>query len=107
MSGHPSDAKRHELLGKEQSERVAATEGGQAMTYSPRHDARLRALTARLHALGPRPLLELFCELLSGADLADRLEAYAAINPEILAALGGMSLPPPVQPVPDRNRSLS
>jgi hypothetical protein len=37
-------------------------------------DARLLRLTARVHALGPRPLYELIREVLDGADLCARLE---------------------------------
>jgi hypothetical protein len=44
-------------------------------------DTRLRLLADRLHHLGPRALYELFRELLAGADLASRLEAYARIAP--------------------------
>lgn len=57
-------------------------------------DARLRHLARRIHALGERPLFELLKELVSGADVAQRLEAFAALDPEILAALGGVALPP-------------
>jgi hypothetical protein len=47
-----------------------------------------------LHALGPRPTFELLREILNGADLVERLPVYARINPEILYALGGDSMPP-------------
>jgi hypothetical protein len=55
---------------------------------------RLALLTARLHELGPRALLEFLLELLDGADLVERLEVYAAIDPATLRALGGDRLPP-------------
>jgi hypothetical protein len=55
--------------------------------------ARLRHLARRLHALGERPLYELMRELVAGADPVARLEAYCRIDPAILAALGGVTLP--------------
>jgi hypothetical protein len=54
---------------------------------------RLRHLARRLHALGERPLYELMRELVAGADPVARLEAYCRIDPAILAALGGVTLP--------------
>ena len=42
---------------------------------------RLRHLAREIHALGPRPLFELFVELEAGADLAERLERYADCRP--------------------------
>lgn len=57
-------------------------------------DARLKYLTRRLHALGERPLYEMLREVIGGADLAQRLEVYARIDPAVLAALGGVALPP-------------
>jgi hypothetical protein len=53
----------------------------------------------RVHALGERVLFELFRELLAGANLADRLPIYAALDPAILAALGGVTLPPVVRAI--------
>jgi hypothetical protein len=55
--------------------------------------ARLRHLARHLHALGERPLYELMRELVAGADPVARLEAYCRIDPAILAALGGVTLP--------------
>jgi hypothetical protein len=55
--------------------------------------SRLRLLAARLHALGPRATYELILELFEGADVLDRLEAYAAIDRDFLHALGGDALP--------------
>ncbi len=54
----------------------------------PVSDARLRRLCARLHALGPRPLYELFREVLDGADPLARLERYAEIDAAIVKYLG-------------------
>jgi hypothetical protein len=56
--------------------------------------ARLRRLADQLHALGPRPLFEYLREIIAGADPVDRLERYAAIDPDVLRALGGDHLPP-------------
>ncbi|MCI0600858.1 MAG: hypothetical protein L0Y60_15315 [Beijerinckiaceae bacterium] len=60
--------------------------------------ARLRYFARRIHALGERALFELFLELV-GANLADRLPVYAAIDPTILAAHGGVALPPAVRAI--------
>jgi hypothetical protein len=65
----------------------------------PGESARLRYFASRIHALGERALFELFLELVAGANLADRLPVYAAIDPTILAALGGVALPPAVRAI--------
>jgi hypothetical protein len=54
---------------------------------------RLRYLATRVHALGVRPLAELFIELESGAEFADRVEAYARLDGDFIRALGGADLP--------------
>jgi hypothetical protein len=54
---------------------------------------RLRLLAGRLHSLGPRSTYELLRELNRGAPLA-RLEAYAALDPGVVRALGADVLPP-------------
>jgi hypothetical protein len=56
---------------------------------------RLAYLAGRIHALGPRPLCELFHELQAGAPLHERLERYAALPADFIKALGGDRLPPP------------
>jgi hypothetical protein len=61
----------------------------------PSEQARIRLLAARLHALGPRPLAEYLTEILRGADARARLERYAALDPNFIAALGGDRLLPP------------
>jgi hypothetical protein len=43
--------------------------------------SRLRYLTPKIHALGPRPLFEMLRELAGGADLASVLERYAGLEP--------------------------
>jgi hypothetical protein len=55
--------------------------------------ARLRHLARAIHRLGERPLFELFRELSVGADSLERFEAYARLDPGILAYLGGDRLP--------------
>jgi hypothetical protein len=54
-------------------------------------------LARQIHALGERPLFELFRELKRGADLHDTLERYARLSPlaEFIAALGGDRLAKP------------
>ena len=56
---------------------------------------RLRHLARQIHALGERPLYELFLELERGAELHDTLERYARLFPlaEFIAAFGGDRLP--------------
>jgi hypothetical protein len=63
-------------------------------------DARLRRLAALIHNLGPRALWELLRELVAGRDLVERLERYAAIDPDILEALGGARFPELLRAVP-------
>ena len=57
---------------------------------------RLQFLAERLHKLGPRALHEFIIELATahGASVVDRLEVYAALDPEILRAIGGHKFPP-------------
>jgi hypothetical protein len=65
------------------------------MHPSPIPKSRVHMLAARIHDLGPRPLAEMFIELLAGADPHDTLERYARPSPlaEFIAAHGGD--PPP------------
>src|ERR1700677_4942062 len=46
---------------------------------SPVSDSRLRRLARQIHALGERPLYELFRELERGVDLHDALDRYARL----------------------------
>jgi hypothetical protein len=55
--------------------------------------SRVYLLAARVHDLGPRPLAELFLELLVGADPVERIEVYAALPADFIRALGGDRLP--------------
>ena len=57
---------------------------------------RLRHLATRIHELGPRPLFELMCELVGGADPLGRFEAYGKLDPEFIHKLGADKLPPTV-----------
>ena len=52
-------------------------------------DVRLRHLVGRVHDLGPRPLYELFRELIAGADPLPRIERYAELDAGFIQALGG------------------
>ncbi len=56
---------------------------------------RLRHLAKRVHALGPRPLYELLKELAAGADPLETVETYAALDPDVVHALGADDFPPP------------
>jgi hypothetical protein len=57
---------------------------------------RLRHLAKHLHALGPRPLFHYLDEVERGYPLCEHLEAYALLDPGVVAALGGTHLGPPV-----------
>jgi hypothetical protein len=46
-----------------------------------------------LLALGERPLYEVLCEIVGGADPLSRLEAYGALDPDTVRALGADRLP--------------
>jgi len=62
-----------------------------------RKDARFRHLSERLHALGPRAVGELLSELAQAhythQDTMKRLESYARLDPETMAALGADAWP--------------
>ena len=57
-----------------------------------RRDARFRHLTDNLHSLGSRPVGELISEIAEAhgiqSDVLARLEKYARLDPETVAALG-------------------
>jgi hypothetical protein len=50
---------------------------------------RLKYLARRLRALGERPVFECLHEIECGADLRERLERYAWLDPDVVEALGG------------------
>jgi hypothetical protein len=50
---------------------------------------RLKYLARRLHALGERPLFHYLDEVERGYPLREHLEAYARLDPGVVAALGG------------------
>jgi hypothetical protein len=56
---------------------------------SAQRRARVRFLARRIHALGERPLFEMFCELDAGADFTECAERYAALPAGLIKALGG------------------
>jgi len=55
---------------------------------------RLRHFAGCIHALGPRPLFELFCELSSSPAVMERIASYAEIDPEVIQRFGLHALPP-------------
>jgi hypothetical protein len=65
------------------------------MHPSPIPKSRVHLLAAHIYALGPRPLAELFIELMAGAEPHDALERYARLSPlaGFIAANGGDRLP--------------
>jgi hypothetical protein len=65
--------------------------GSLQAALTPRERA---CLARKIRRLGERPLYELLLELSSGAPLHERLERYAALPADFIAALGGDRLPP-------------
>ena len=66
---------------------------------------RYEHLCRQVHALGVRPLGEMLIEIAAATGqpdlIADRLQAYARLDPEIVRALGGDKFPPmPLQVMP-------
>lgn len=59
------------------------------------HNVRLQQLARRVHALGERPLYEMFRELLNGADPLSTVESYARLDDAVVRALGGAHFRPP------------
>ena len=57
-------------------------------------DERLRQLAKPLHRLGPLPTFDLLREVAAGADLYERLEQYARLDPAIVKYLGASELRP-------------
>ena len=80
--------------------------GGLFTTYDSRTSCKTQLLVGprferqikRIHALDPRPLAELLTEIATATGepglIADRLQAYAALDPEIVRALGADKFPP-------------
>jgi hypothetical protein len=60
------------------------------------HPAKFQRLVGKLHGLGPLALVYFLQEIDGGASVVDRLPVYAAIDPDILRALGGDKLPAPM-----------
>ena len=65
---------------------------------SAQRDLRFRRDVLRLHSLGPRVLFELFAELgarrLLRTEIEQLVGCYAALDPEIVRAIGADRLPP-------------
>ncbi len=59
---------------------------------------RLERIVEHVHALGPRVFAELLAEIATATGepglIADRLQAYAALNPEAVRFVGGDQFPP-------------
>ena len=59
---------------------------------------RFEHMVEHLHRLGPRSIAELLIEIARStgqpALIADRLQAYAGLDPEIVRAVGGDRFPP-------------
>ena len=80
---------------------VALTEDGEPGYPSPGEIAagpRFEHMVEHLHRLGPRAVAELLAEIAIATGepglIADRVEAYAALDPAVLRAVGGDSFPP-------------
>ena len=59
---------------------------------------RTRYLTTKIYGLGPRPLLELFCDLIAASSLAmDQLEAYGRLDADFIRSHGADKLPPNIR----------
>jgi hypothetical protein len=57
---------------------------------------RLQHLARRLHALGERPLFHFIDEVERGYPLREHLEAYARLDPDVVATLSGSHFGAPV-----------
>jgi hypothetical protein len=65
---------------------------------------RLRHLSSKIYALGPKPLYELLCEIVAGSDPASRIETYAKLHSdygEFIHENGGSDLGPNLRLVRD------
>jgi hypothetical protein len=62
-------------------------------------------LARRLHALGPRPLFDYLNKVERGYPLREHLEAYARLDPGVVAALGATQFGPPVFVIEGGRRS--
>ena len=69
-----------------------------ADTGNPLAGQRFERQITRIHNLGVRPLAEMIVEIATAtgqlAAVADRIEAYAALDAEIIRFLGGDRFPP-------------
>jgi hypothetical protein len=70
------------------------TTRGKALRRSDATDRAFRTLVRHLHRLGPRPVGELLGEIVTAIPeaapvLAERLSAYADLNPRLVEWLGG------------------
>jgi hypothetical protein len=78
---------------------IAAVEAPDGARFECRlcgNRVRLQHLARRLHALGERPLFHYLNEVERGHDLREHLEAYARLDPDFVATMGGSHFGPPV-----------
>ena len=66
-------------------------------------DQRFRHLVARVHDLGPAPLVHLLIEIDRGANLVPTLERYAALPTDFIRAMGGDRYLTPLRAVGGRH----
>src|SRR5262245_55974886 len=78
---------------------------GQIDNHNSQRNARRQHLAGRLHACGPRPVLEAMLELEAGADLDHLLERYTRIPAGIYRAFGADVLAIDTMAVLDGGRS--
>lgn len=64
-----------------------------SVTIASSISTRLRYVAGRIHALGPRPLFELLCEMSGSSAALDRFETYAALDIDTPDRFGGHDLP--------------
>ena len=71
-----------------------------APTTQPLAGSRFERLIERVHSLGPRPFAEMLDEIAAATGrpdiVADRVEAFARLDPETVRAVGGDQFPPSV-----------
>ena len=64
----------------------------------PTTGPRWERMIEHIHSLGPRPLAELLAEIAAATGepdlIADRLQAYASLDPAVLRAVGADRFPP-------------
>lgn len=68
---------------------------GELIDHNIKRDlVRFQHLCRHLHSLGPRSTYEILLEVADGADVLDRLEVYARLDPGVVSAIGADRMPP-------------